>query len=74
MPAWFTTWLRYRLGARAASTLFGEDGPDQGEAARGPVRAQTEEEIRADEKRFDEDEKRLDAADAAARKKARSTR
>jgi len=73
MPSWFTAWFGYRLGAKAASSLFGEDRPDQGEAARGPVRAQTEEEIRADEKRFDEDEKWLDAADAAA-KRARSAR
>jgi hypothetical protein len=62
----FTAWLGYSLGARAAKALFGED---QAEAARPPIRQQTEAEIRADERRYDEDAKRLDAADAAAKKR-----
>jgi hypothetical protein len=65
--SWFTAWFGYGLGARAASTIFAEGGADHG-ASGGPIRSMTEEEIRADEKRFAEDEKRLDAADAAAKK------
>jgi hypothetical protein len=73
MPNWFTAWFGYGLGARTASTIFAENRPDHGEAAQRPIQAQTEEEIRADYTRSDEDEKRLDAADAAA-KRARDGR
>ena len=64
--SWFRAWLGYGLGRGAAKAIFGEDKP---EAARPPIRQQTEEEIRADEKRYDEDAKRLDAADEAAKKR-----
>ena len=58
---WLQAWFGYGLGAGAAKTLFGEDRP----APAGPIRGRTEEEIRADEARYDEDARRLDAADAA---------
>ena len=65
--SWFKAWLGYDLGRRAAKAIFGEDAP---EAARPPIRQQTEAEIRADEERYDEDAKRLDAADEAAKKRS----
>jgi hypothetical protein len=61
---WFTGWFGYGLGAGAAKAIFGEKRSTAG----GPVRNMTEAEIRADEKRFDEDAKRLDAEDAAAKR------
>jgi hypothetical protein len=61
---WLQGWFGYGLGAGVAKAIFGEDKP----SAKGPIRQQTEEEIRADERRFDEDAKRLDAADAARKK------
>jgi hypothetical protein len=65
---WFTGWFRYSLGAGAAKTIFGETN-----AAPGiPFPSKTEAEIRADELRYDEDEKRLDATDAAAKKHGRA--
>lgn len=56
------SWFGYGLGVGVVKAIFGER-----EEARAPIREQTEEEILADEKRFAEDEKRLDAADAAAK-------
>lgn len=64
--SWFQACLGYGLARGAARTLLGEDRP---EAARPPIRQQTEAEILADEKRYDEDEKRLDAEDAAAKRR-----
>jgi len=65
--SWFKAWFGYGLGAGAAKVIFGEDKP---EAERAPIRQQTEAEIRADEKRYDEDARRLDAEDAAAKRPA----
>lgn len=65
--SWFDTWFAYGLGRGAAKAVLGED--HQQEAARPPIRPQTEEEIRADEKRYAEDAKRLDAEDEAARRR-----
>jgi hypothetical protein len=59
--SWLTGWIGYR----AARSLFA-DGTSR--RAPEPVRNQTEEEIRADEKRFDADAKRLAAEDDAARR------
>jgi hypothetical protein len=64
MAGWFQSWFGYGLGAGAARAIFGERR-SEGSAERGPIRQQTEAEIRADEKRYDEDAKRLDAEDAA---------
>jgi len=63
---WFKAWFGYGLGAGVAKTIFGEDHPPAG----GPIRHQTEEEIRADERRYDEDAKRLEAEDAAMKRHA----
>jgi hypothetical protein len=68
--SWFKTWFAYGLGRQAAKTILGED---QREAAHPPIRQQTEEEIRADEKRYDEDAKRLDAEDEVAKRRPRAS-
>lgn len=64
--SWFKAWLGYGLGRGAVKAIFGEDRP---EAARPPIRQQTEAEIRADEARYDEDAKRLAAEDEAAKRR-----
>jgi hypothetical protein len=64
--SWFGAWLGYGFGRGAAKAIFGES---RAADARPPIRQQTEAEIRADEKRFDEDAKRLDAEDLAAKKR-----
>jgi len=61
----FNRWFGYGLGAGAANAVFGGGLPEAGGEARGPIRMRTEAEIRADEKRYDEDARRLDAEDAA---------
>jgi hypothetical protein len=65
---WLSYWFGAGVGAGVAKTLLGEDRPQGSDTGRWPIRQQTEEEIRADEKRYAEDEKRLDAADAAAKR------
>jgi hypothetical protein len=62
--SWLGAWFGYGLGAGAAKTILGEAKTPPS----GPVRQQTEAQIRADEARYDEDAKRLDAEDAAAKK------
>ena len=59
MSTWFGRWFGYGLGAAAGEAIFGDDRRSDSRV-RAPIRAQTEEEIRADEKRYDEDEKRLE--------------
>jgi hypothetical protein len=63
--SWFTGWFGYGLGAGAAKAIFGETKATPG----SPARQQTEAQIRADEARYDEDAKRLDAEDDAAKKR-----
>lgn len=65
---WLQAWFGYRLGAGAARALLGDDAR-RSERERWPIRQQTEEEILADEKRYAEDAKRLDAEDAAAKRR-----
>ena len=67
MSRWYTRWFGYGPGAEVVKALFGDVQPDGGGKARGPIRMQTEAEIRADEKRYDEDARRLDAEDAATK-------
>jgi hypothetical protein len=67
MSSWFKNWFAYGLGAGVAKAIFGDDKQEGQAPARGQIRQQTEEEIRADEKRYDEDARRLDAEDAAAK-------
>jgi hypothetical protein len=64
--SWFTGWFGYGLGAGAAKAMFGDTKPAPG----NPIRQETEAQIRADEVRYDEDAKRLDAEDAVAKKDA----
>jgi hypothetical protein len=65
--SWLGAWFGYGFGKEAARAIFGEERrPD---AAQPPIRQQTEAEIRADERRYDEDAKRLDEEDAAAKRR-----
>lgn len=66
MSSWIATAFGYGLGVSAGRAIFAEDRPRERAPAKEPVRQQTEAEIRADEKRYEEDERRLDAADSAA--------
>ena len=68
MSRWFNRWFGYSLGTGAAKAVF-NDQPEARREARGPIRMQTEAEIRADEKRYDEDARRLDAEDAARKER-----
>lgn len=70
MGSWFGRWFGYGLGAGAARAIFGEDRRvERGDLPRAPepIRHQTEEEILADEKRFAEDEKRIESQAKAER-------
>jgi hypothetical protein len=66
MSTWFGRWFGYGLGTAAGKAIFGEERR-RDDAERAPIRAQTEEEIRADEKRYDEEAKQLEAQAAAER-------
>ncbi len=65
----FGQWFAYGFGAAVGKAIFSEGRGDGRARTAGPIRQQTEEEILADEKRYDEEEKRLDAEDARAREK-----
>lgn len=65
MVGWFEYWFGHDLYMKLARTLYGGRRPADEDAHRWPIRPKTEEEIRADEKRFDEEARRLDAEDAA---------
>jgi hypothetical protein len=67
MSSWITGTLFYGLGMSAGRALFGDDRQRERAVRREPVRQQTEEEILADEKRYDAEARQLDADDAAAR-------
>ena len=67
VSSWYKGWFGYGLGVGAARAVFGDGRSSGFDPSKGPIRQQTEAEIRADEKRYAEDEKRLDAADAAAK-------
>ena len=70
MSSWFGRWFAYGLGKAAGKVIFGDER-DERRGPREPIRNQTEAEILADEKRFDEDAKRIEAQAAAARKSAK---
>ncbi len=61
MLDWFNGWFGYGLGRGISKAIFGEKGSEGREAPKAPIRQQSEAEIQADEKRYDEDAKRLDA-------------
>ena len=65
--SWFKSWFGYGLGVGTAKALFGGEKSSSDARAHRPIKQQTEAEMVADEKRYDEDEKRLDAEDAAAK-------
>jgi hypothetical protein len=65
--SWFSAWFGYGVGREVARAVLGES---RSEGARPPIVPKTEAEIRADERRYDEDAKRLEAEDAAARVRA----
>jgi hypothetical protein len=69
--SWLNAWFGRGFVAEAARALYGEDEP---KAPRAPIRQETEEEIRADERRYDEDAKRLDDEDAAAKRRGAGAR
>lgn len=62
----YLRWFGYGLGAGVGKALLGGGAKEGG---KGPIRNQTEEEILADEKRFKEDEKRLEAEDVKRKAK-----
>jgi hypothetical protein len=68
---WFSRWFGYGLGAAAGKAIFDEGAPRRDDPG-APPRQDTEEQIRAAERRYDEEAKRFEAADAtsAAEKKA----
>jgi hypothetical protein len=59
MSNWLGRWFGYGVGVAAGKAIFGTDGKPKS-ASQEPIRQMTEAEILADEKRFAEDEKRLD--------------
>lgn len=59
MSSSYGRWLGYGFGAAIGRALFGESKAD--ENADGPVRKGTEADFREDEKRFDADQKRIEA-------------
>jgi len=63
MSSWFERSFGYGLGAAIGRAIWGDGGEKGREAAREPIRQQTEEEIRADEKRYDEEARRYEAED-----------
>lgn len=62
MSSWITRSFGYGLGAAAGRAIFSED-EDRKKSREKPVRQKTEEEILADEKRFDEEAKQYEAED-----------
>lgn len=60
MSNWFGRWFGYGLGASAGKAIFGE-ASGKASAAPEPIRHDTETDIRAAEKRYDEDAKRIEA-------------
>lgn len=65
MSSWLARAFGYGLGARVGRAIFGASFEEKAKEPQAPIRQQTEEEILADEKRYDEEAKRLDAEDAA---------
>ena len=60
MSSWLTRWFGYGLGSAAGKAIFGQSGEEQRPPDAAPIRQQTEAEIRADEKRYDEAARRLE--------------
>jgi len=60
MSSFWGGWFAYGVGRSAGRALLGEQPAFRSSA---PIRSMTEEEIRADEERFEEDARRLDEED-----------
>ena len=69
MSSWFTRAFGYGLGASVGRAIFGGLAEDARKSPGGPIRQQTEEEILADERRYDEEARQLEAADRATSSK-----
>jgi hypothetical protein len=63
MGSYLGGWFGYGLGRSIGAALFGEKPNKSDLQPDAPIREQTEEEILADEKRYDEEAKRLDEED-----------
>ncbi|HEY4117619.1 MAG TPA: DUF1566 domain-containing protein [Byssovorax sp.] len=63
---WFQRWFGYGLGVGVGKAVIGDDPRRR----MRDVHPMTEEEILADERRYDDDERRLDAADAQPKAEA----
>jgi hypothetical protein len=66
--SWLQSWLEYDIVREIAKAIYGEDRSAR--EHKPPIHPQTEAEIRADERRYAEEERRLDAADRAAKSHA----
>jgi hypothetical protein len=67
MSRWFEGWFGYGLGKAARRAIFEDERRVEDSKTTAPFRSQTEAEIQADERRYDEDAKRLEAEDRAER-------
>lgn len=67
MSSWFSRAFGYGLGRSVGRALFGGLAEDERKPPAGPIKQQTEAEILADEKRYAEDERKLDEAERAAK-------
>jgi hypothetical protein len=67
MSSLFERSFGYGLGTAVGKALFGDPEEDLRKQPRQPIRRQTEEEFRADEERYDEEAKRLEAEGKAER-------
>jgi hypothetical protein len=61
MSSWLQRSFGYGLRAAVGRAIFGDGGDQNREKAREPIGQQTEEEIRADERRYEEEAKRYEA-------------
>ena len=66
MSNWFGRWFAYGAGTTGWTEVFGEEA-EKGHAVRETLPQQTEAEIQQAEKRYDESEKRIEAAARAER-------
>lgn len=64
----FGRWIGYGIGSAVGRAIFGEDSGSSAQPSHGRDRVGTEADFRADEKRFAEDQKRLDADAQSAKK------
>jgi hypothetical protein len=61
MSSWFTRAFGYGLGVSVGRAIFGAGSEQKRRGSEEPIRPQTEDEILADEKRYDEEAKRYEA-------------